>query len=62
MTINKKVLTIKTIDNCYECGFGANVTVDNQYIFKDNKIPKYFIDGHGHKIFFATTDPENYLK
>jgi hypothetical protein len=60
--IDDKMLTIKTIDDCYECGFGGNVIADNKYIHKDKTRPKFFIDGHGHKIFFFNTSPENYLK
>jgi hypothetical protein len=57
---NGKSLTITTIDDCYECGFGANVIADNEYIRKDLTKPEFFIDGHGHKIFFSKTSPENY--
>ena len=62
VTINDRVLTIKTLDDCYECGFGANVDADNNYILKSNEIPQYFIDGHGHEIYFNKTSPEKYLK
>lgn len=60
--IDDKTLTIKTIDGCYECGFGGNVIADNKYIRKDSTRPEFFTDGHGNKIFFGKTSPENYLK
>src|SRR5277367_4373044 len=44
VTIKGKVLIIKTLDDCYECGFGAFVNADNHYILKDEKIPEYFVD------------------
>ena len=62
ITIIDKTLTIKTIDKCYECEFGGNVIADNKYILKRDTKPEYFIDGHGHKIFFNKTKPENYLR
>jgi hypothetical protein len=61
--IEGKVLIIKTINNCYECNFGGNVIVDNQYKLREGTSnPEYFIDGHGHKIFFNKTSPEDYLR
>lgn len=62
VTINGKTLTIKTLDNCYECGFGNGVYADNEYKQKSRAIPNYFIDGPGHKIYFSKTSPENYSK
>jgi hypothetical protein len=62
VTINKKVLTIATLDNCYQCGFGNGVVADYRYQRKDNSIPHYFTDGHGHRIYFSNTSPENYRK
>ncbi|MDD5186569.1 MAG: hypothetical protein PHS84_15045 [Paludibacter sp.] len=62
LTIDSDTLTLKTIDNCYACGFGGNVIADNKYIRKGLTRPEFFIDGHGHKIFFSKTSPENYLK
>ena len=62
MTIKKQMLTIKTLENCYECGFGANVIGDNQYTLKNSKIPQFFIDGANNKIFFSKTSPGDYFK
>ena len=62
MTIKKQILTIKTLENCYECGFGANVIGDNQYTLKNSKIPQFFIDGSNNKIFFNKTSPGDYFK
>jgi hypothetical protein len=60
LTIENKVLTIETLDESHSCGFGGNVYADNHYKLKSNKIPKYFIDGHNHKVFFSKTSPEHY--
>ncbi len=60
--IEGNALTIKTIDNCFDCGFGGNVIADNKYIRKDLTKPEFFTDGHGNKIFYKKTSPENYLK
>ena len=62
MTIKKYMLTIKTLENCYECGFGANVKGDNQYTLKNSKTPQFFIDGANNKIFFSKTSPGDYFK
>jgi hypothetical protein len=62
VTLDNDTLTIKTIDDCFECGFGGNVIADNKYIRKALTKPEYFTDGHGSKIFFSKTSPENYLK
>src|SRR5882724_5595679 len=58
--IDKNLLTIKTLDNCYDCGFGANLIADNQYIRTKFAKPEYFTNGEGTKIFFSRTSPENY--
>lgn len=55
-------LTISTLDKCYDCGFGGTIFADHEYKRVDSKTPLYFIDGHGHKIYFNETSPENYLK
>ncbi|MGV8137822.1 MAG: hypothetical protein AB2L20_21645 [Mangrovibacterium sp.] len=62
VTIGDNTLTIKTLEDCYECGFGGNVIADNKFIRKDLTRPEFFTDGHGHEIFFGKTSPENYLK
>ncbi len=62
ITISDSLLTIRTLDKCDECNFGANVYADNQYTRKERKIPIYFVDGHNHKIYFNKTSPENYLR
>lgn len=55
-------LTISTLDKCYDCGFGGSVFADHNYKRMDSIVPEFFIDGHGHKIFFSKTTPENYLR
>ena len=60
--INDKTLIITTISDCYFCGFGNGVIVDNIYNKKSDLKPEFFTDGHGDKIFFIETSPENYFK
>jgi hypothetical protein len=55
-------LTITTIDNGYDCGFGANVWADGVYKKVDTNQPEYFVDLHGVKYYFAKTKPEDYDK
>lgn len=55
-------LTIKTLDNNYDCGFGGNVWADGNYKKLKKGIIDYFIDMHGHKYFFDKTKPEDYYK
>ena len=62
VTIDNNTLTIKTIYDCFECGFGGNVIADNKYIRKTLTKPEYFTDGEGTKVFFNKTSPENYAK
>jgi hypothetical protein len=62
VTINGDTLTIKTIDDFYDCPFGYGVIADHQYIRKSSKKYTYFINGEGHKIFFSKTSPQDYLK
>jgi hypothetical protein len=63
VSIYKKILTIKTIKNCIDCGFGNGIAADHVFVKKKgNSKPEYFIDGHGNKIYFSETSPENYLR
>lgn len=55
-------LTIETLDNGYDCGFGGNVIADGIYKKVDSKQPEYFEDAHGEKVYFDKTPPEKYLK
>ena len=56
------VLTIKTIENGYDCGFGGNVIADGVYKKISSSQPDYFDDAHGKRIYFAKTKPEEYYK
>jgi len=57
VAISDNILTIKTLDDCYECGFGANVIADNSYDLINNKIPLSFVNGEGDTVYFAKTKP-----
>lgn len=45
-------ITIKTLDNAYDCGFGGNVSADGSYSVSDHQIPKYFITMEGDTTYF----------
>ena len=56
------ILTISTIDNGYDCGFGGNVWADGEYKKNSKNQPDYFEDIHGVKYYFEKTKPEDYDK
>lgn len=56
---DNKILSINTLDECSECGFGGNVIADNRYVRKALTTPKYFTNGEGKKVFFNLTSPEH---
>lgn len=62
LKFSKNTLTIATIDNQYECGFGGNVFADGDYILKSNKAVDHFETMEGQKFFFKTTKPEEFNK
>lgn len=62
LSFSDTTLTIETINNGYDCGFGGNVIADGVYKKVNPKQPDYFEDMHGNKIYFAKTKPENYFK
>jgi len=59
---SNEALTIATVENCVDCGFGYHVYVDGKYFRISKKIPEHFVNGEGRKIFFKETTPEKYLK
>jgi hypothetical protein len=61
-TFSKKILTVATIGNNYECGFGGNVRVDGNYKKVKKLKQDFFIDPHGVKYFFSKTKPEDYYR
>ena len=50
--LDDNFISIKTIDNRNDCGFGNNVSADGVYKLLNNYIPEYYINGEGSKIFF----------
>jgi hypothetical protein len=59
---SKNMLSLKTVDEYYDCGFGHAVYADGDYKLYSNKIPVNFDDLEGHSIPFKTTTPEDYYK
>lgn len=55
-------LTVATIKEFYNCGFGQGVLVDGIYQRTSKKIPDYFVNLEGIKYFFKSTAPEEYNK
>jgi hypothetical protein len=58
----KNGLTINTIDNQTDCGFGHAVYADGTFKRQSNKIQEYFEDMEGKKVYFRKTTPEDYYK
>ena len=57
---SKNRLTIETVAESYDCGFGNSVTADGIFEQTSKSIPDYFENGEGTKCFFKTTTPEKY--
>ena len=55
-------LTLKTIDDLDNCGFGHAVFIDGTFKQSSTKIPLSFKNLESTEIFFNKTSPENYLK
>ena len=56
------ILTVSTLENGYDCGFGGNVIADGVYKKVDSNQPEYFENAHGKKVYFEKTPPELYYK
>jgi hypothetical protein len=56
------MLTIKTVDNLIDCGFGNGVIVDGNFKRQPNKSFDNFTDMEGKKVYFKDTKPEDYYK
>lgn len=59
--LNKDALIVTTINRQYNCEFGNGVYADGKYKKVSSKIPKYFIQGDGEKVYFSKVTPEEYL-
>lgn len=59
---SKNTLTIKTIDEQYDCSFGFAVYADGVFKKSASKTPEYFENDESKKIFFKDIKPENYNK
>lgn len=58
----KNSLKIETLDDQYDCGFGNGVIGDGEYKRKTYTTKDFFEDMSGNKIYFKTTNPEDYYK
>jgi hypothetical protein len=54
IALNDSTVVIKTLDGCYECGFGGNVIADNVYKCITHKVPVYFISGEGDTVYYKS--------
>jgi hypothetical protein len=59
---SKGMVSLKTIDSYYDCGFGNAVYVDGDFKQSSSSIPVNFEDLEGNSISFKTTTPEDYNK
>ena len=62
LNFSDTTVTIETINNAYDCGFGGNVIADGVYKKVSSEQPDHFEDMYGNKIYFAKTQPANYSK
>jgi hypothetical protein len=53
-------LTIGTVQEFYDCGFGNGVVVDGSFGQTSKKVPDHFVNQEGTKYFFKTMTPEKY--
>jgi hypothetical protein len=59
---SKKELTIMTVEEAYNCGFGNGVVADGTFKRASNKVPEYFESSEGIKTLFKDSSPEKYDK
>lgn len=59
---NDSSLSIKTVEDQYDCGFGNGVIADGDYKKDSSIIKQYFENGEGRKIYFDSTKPADYYK
>jgi hypothetical protein len=60
MLINEEALILTTQNSQYDCGFGNGVVADGEYTKAISRVPKYFFQGDGEKIYFSKVKPEQY--
>ena len=53
-------LSIGTVKEFYDCGFGNGVILDGSFEQTSKKVPDHFVNLEGTKYFFKTTTPEKY--
>ncbi len=56
----KEELIVTTVDDRYECGFGAGVYADGTYKLTDTSMPEYFIDRTGDTTYFKSLNNERH--
>ena len=59
MIFSGNTITIKTINDLNECGFGYGVKADGLYRKVSTNRPEYFIDMNNEKNYFHKTIPKN---
>jgi hypothetical protein len=60
LQFSKNTITIATVAESYDCGFGNGVAADGIFEQTSKVIPQYFVTAEGTKYFFTTTSPEKY--
>jgi hypothetical protein len=59
---SEKLLTIKTIKDQSECGFGYSVYADGIFQQVSDTVPAYFETQEGEKVYFKDKRPEDFYK
>ena len=52
LTFTKNSLIVRSLQGQYECGFGGGVIADGTYKRISKKIPSYYIDEDGKRVYF----------
>jgi hypothetical protein len=60
VSITPQHLTLSTINNQFDCGFGNAVIADGAYKKISSKKPEYFVQGDGKRVYFSKVKPEQY--
>ncbi len=54
-------LNVKTMEDKYDCGFGAGIGADGEFKRESTIIPEYF-EGNDGRVYFKTTKPQQFYK
>jgi hypothetical protein len=56
----RKELTVTTLNDQGDCGFGFAVYADGTFRRSSSRYPEYFVNAEGTKVWFRSTSPESH--